>query len=103
MFVGPDDPVFAPDNGRPLDNTNILKHRILPTAKALGITLRGWHDLRRSFATLADQLGMSIGERQTLMGHLDPRMTMRYTKTPTPQAIAALQKMSKAVTGGKPN
>ena len=102
-FVGPDNPVFASDNGRPLDDRNILKHRILPVAKALGITLRGWHDLRRTFSTIGDEVGITLGERQTLMGHADPRMTMRYTRTPTPQAIAAVQKMAKLVTGGKPN
>jgi len=103
VFVGPDHPVFSNEHGRPLDDRSILNRRIKPAAKALGITLRGWHDLRRTFSTIGDEVGITAGERQKLMGHADPRMTMHYTKTPTPQAIAALQKMAKLVTGGKPN
>jgi len=104
-FIGPDDAVFASETGRPLDDRNILNRRIIPVAKALGITLTGWHDLRRTFSTVSDELGVTLGERQALMGHADARMTMHYTKTPTKQAVQAIERMSKLITGteGKPN
>ncbi len=54
---------------------------------------------RRSFATLADEVGMSTGERQALMGHKSQRMTERYTKTPSEQARVSVEKMAEKVRG----
>ena len=104
-LLGPDDAVFASETGRPLDDRNILNRRIILVAEALGIKLTGWHDLRRTFSTMSDELGVTLDERQALMGHADARMTMHYTKTPTKQAVQAIERMSKLITGteGKPN
>lgn len=60
-------------------------------------TVRRWHDLRRSFATLADQIGMTIGERQALMGHAKAAQTLQYTHTPGEQAIRALEELARKV------
>ena len=59
----------------------------------------GWHDLRRTFTTLGDEMGMSAGERQVLMGHEDARMTAHYTKTPIEQARPGLERMVKKLRG----
>lgn len=101
-FTAPDDPVFASATGKPVDERNILKRRILPIATAMGMPWLGWHDLRRTFSTLSDEVGMSSGERQAMMGHSDARMTARYTKTPTEQARRAVERMAKLITG-RPN
>lgn len=102
--IGPDDAVFASPGGLPLDSVNILKRRIRPAAKTLGISWNiGWHSLRRTFATLADEVGMTMGERQAMMGHGTAAMTERYTKTPTAQARQAVGKMAKLITEGRPN
>ena len=53
-----------------------------------------WHDLRRTFATLADQEKISIGERKTLMGHGRAEMTLPYTQVPTQQACEVLEALS---------
>jgi integrase len=50
-----------------------------------------WHDLRRTFATLADQEKISIGERKEIMGHSRAEMTLHYTHTPSEQACSALE------------
>lgn len=102
-FAGPDDPVFASQAGRPIDERNVLRRKILPAAKALGMPWIGWHDLRRTFSTLADQVGMSSGERQAVMGHARAAMTARYTKTPTEQARAAVERMAKLIGAEKVN
>ncbi len=101
-FAGPDDPVFASLSGRPIDERNILRRKILPAAKALGMPWLGWHDLRRTFSTLADQVGMSRGERQAVMGHAHGSMTDHYTKTPSEQARQSIEKMATLISA-KPN
>lgn len=98
-----DSPVFASSAGRPVDGVNVLNRKIRPIAAALGMPWIGWHDLRRTFATLADEAGMSTGERQAMMGHATSSMTARYTKTPTEQARAAVERMAKMITEGRPN
>jgi len=98
-FTAPDDAVFASKSGRPLDEKNVMRRKLRPIGIALGMPWLGWHDLRRSFATLADEVGMSTGERQALMGHKSQRMTERYTKTPSEQARIAVEKMAEKVRG----
>ena len=98
-YTGPDDPVFASDLGRPVDEKNILRRHLRKTAVAIGVPRLGWHDLRRTFATLADQLGFTIGERKALMGHSQAAMTLRYTETPTEHARLALEELAGKVKG----
>ena len=50
-----------------------------------------WHDLRRTFATLADAGKISIGERKELMGHSRAGQTLQYTHTPSEQARGVLE------------
>lgn len=88
------DIVFVGRAGRPVDAGAILKRQIRKHSPNLG-----WHDLRRTFATLADQIGMTMGERQALMGHARASMTMQYTHTPGEHAIAALEEMGDRVKG----
>jgi integrase len=98
-FNGPDDIVFAGKTGRPVDESAMLKRQIRKAAAAIGAPALGWHDLRRTFATLADQLGMTMGQRQALMGHSRAAMTMQYTHTPTEQARAALEQFAEKIKG----
>jgi integrase len=100
-FVGPDDYVFTVTGRTPVDQKNLLRRRLIPVSKALGFKL-GWHTFRRTFDTLADQVGMSIGERQAIMGHSDQSMTMRYTKTTSEQARKTIEEMAKLIEE-KPN
>jgi integrase len=100
-FIGQEDAVFVSRSGTPVDEKNIMRRRLRPTAIALGMPWLGWHDLRRSFATLADQVGMTAGERQALMGHADARMTARYTKTPTENARHGVEEMGELLRGPK--
>jgi integrase len=104
-FTDPEDAVFASRSGRPVDEKNIMRRRLRKAATALGMPWIGWHDLRRTFSTLADQAGMTAGERQATMGHADARMTARYTITPSEQARAAVERMAALISGtsGKVN
>lgn len=42
--------------GKPVDSKNLLRRRLKPIGKALGLRV-GWHTFRRTFDTLADQVG----------------------------------------------
>lgn len=87
-FMGKEDFLFTV-SGKPVDSCNLLRRRLAPLGKRLGLKL-GWHTFRRTFDTLADQIGMSLGERQAVMGHSDAAMTQRYVKTPSEQARTAM-------------
>ncbi len=98
-FKGPDDFVFTV-TGKPVDAKNLLRRRLVPLGKKLGLKL-GWHTFRRTFDTLADQVGMSLGERQAVMGHSDAAMTQRYTKTPYEQTRERVETMGKLIDPGE--
>ena len=68
-------PVFAKD-GKDLPYTNITRawYRI---QKLSGIKIRA-HDLRHGFASMLVSGGRSLYEVQQILGHSDPKVTMRY-------------------------
>jgi integrase len=68
-YTAPEDAVFASRSGLPVDEHNVMRRRLRKVATSLAMPWIGWHDLRRTFATLADQVGMSAGERQAFMDH----------------------------------
>jgi integrase/recombinase XerC len=95
-----DEPVFVGKDGRnPRDQQSMLNRRVRPASAAIGYPKLGWHDLRRTFATLADQLNLTIGERQALMGHARAAQTLDYTHTHSSRAVAALELFAERVKG----
>jgi integrase len=91
--------VFSGRNARPVDAGAMLNKQIRKGAATIGFPKLGWHDLRRTFATLADKHGMSMGERQALMGHSRAAMTMQYTHTHSQQAVDALGRLDEDING----
>lgn len=96
-----DDPVFAGAiaPSQPLDQQAMLNDHVRKASAAIGVPALGWHDLRRTFATLADQLGLSIGVRKALMGHSRAEMTLAYTHTSSQEATTALELLAEKVKG----
>ena len=68
-------PVFAKE-GKDLPYTNITRawYRL---QKLAGIKIRA-HDLRHGFASMLVSGGRSLYEVQQILGHSDPKVTMRY-------------------------
>ncbi len=68
-------PVFAKE-GKDLSYTNITRawYRL---QKLAGIKIRA-HDLRHGFASMLVSGGRSLYEVQQILGHSDPKVTMRY-------------------------
>jgi integrase len=93
-FVGPDDLVFASSVGTPLNENNLLRRVIKPVAKALGMPWLSWHVFRHTHATLGEQIGMALSDRQAQMGHGDVRMTMHYTHSDMDRRRTAIEDMS---------
>ena len=95
-WSGPTDPVFVARTGKPADEHNIMRRHIKPAAEQLGMNV-SWHVFRRTFSTLSDQVEMTAGQRQALMGHASILMTARYTQTGTEEVRSALDKLGEKV------
>jgi integrase len=95
-WQGPEDPVFASSVGTPMDEHNVAKRQLKQAAALAGLgtpavpgakgvkrkeakSWVSWHCFRHTNATLADQLGVTVTERQKILRHATARMTMHYT------------------------
>ncbi len=75
----PDAPVFVSRAGTPLDHRNIGDRYLKAAAKRIGCPWVSWHTLRHTNSTLADQAGLSVSERQRILGHATAQQTLAYT------------------------
>lgn len=105
-FTGPDDLVFASRNGTPLNERNLLRRVLKPAGAQLGIPWLSWHVFRHTHATLGEEIGMSLSDRQAQMGHGDVRMTLHYTHSDLTRRRQAIEAMSDRLFSepvGRPN
>lgn len=79
-------PGHAPD--KPLSDIYIFWNRL---RNALGLTDVRIHDLRHTFASFLVNAGRSLYEVQNLLGHSDPRTTMRYAHLGQAALLAAAE------------
>ena len=84
QFNGPDDLVFG--IGKTPINYDVSLRKLKKAGKPAGIEV-SWHDLRRFFANISDQIGMPEADRQYMMGHSSAAMTRHYTTTPAIERI----------------
>jgi integrase len=70
------DPVFANEDGEPIDGS-ALRRRYLSDLQTAGLRYLRFHDLRHTFGSLAIN-SASIVQVQAWMGHADIKTTMRY-------------------------
>ncbi len=98
-FTGPDDLIFASRNGTPLNESNLLKRVLKPAGEQLGIPWLSWHVFRHTHATLGEQIGMALSDRQAQMGHGDVRMTLHYTHSDLNRRRQAIETMSDRLIG----
>ena len=68
--------MFSSGRGTPLDKSNLMRRIIKPAAKLLGMPWLSWRVLRHTHATLGEQIGIALSDRQAQMGHGDVQMTM---------------------------
>src|SRR5262249_8567669 len=75
--IGPRDFLFQNTEGRPMNRDNFPDRRLRPAAERAKIPVRDvdFQMLRRSFATVAQFVGMDIKAIQSQLGHSTPDMT----------------------------
>ncbi len=84
--------IFAnPATGKPFVTITRVWYRI---RKQVGISHLRIHDLRHSFASLLVSGGRSLYEVQQILGHSDPKVTMRYAHLSTKALQAAASSAS---------
>jgi integrase len=98
-FAGPDDLVFASRKGTPLNESNLLKRFVKPVGVKLGMPWLSWHVFRHTHATLGEQIGMSLSDRQAQLGHGDVRMRLHYTHSDLERRRAAVETMTERLLG----
>ncbi len=72
----PKNPVFAGEDGEPIDGS-ALRRRYVADLDRAGLRFLRFHDLRHTFGSLAIN-SASIVQVQAWMGHADIKTTMRY-------------------------
>lgn len=97
QFTGPAHPVWANREGKHRDRHALGFRYLKPAAKKAGVPWVSWHTFRHTSATLADQAGMSVTERQRVLGHAASAITMHYTHVEIEQVRSKMEGI------GKPN
>lgn len=88
VYASPDDWVFASvrtRGKRPVWGQSLMRKKIHPVAKKLGINKRiGWHTFRHSYSSILRSLGTDINVQQDLLRHSSARLTLdTYTQSVT--------------------
>ena len=96
--TGPDDWVFPSETGRtPLRPDNVWKNYFLPHLKPLGLDWVNFQVMRRSHATLLDDLGVDPQVRADQMGHTVDVNQNQYTRSSLDRRRAAVNGLEKAL------
>jgi integrase len=96
-FAGPDDIVFATRRGTPGHASNLRRRIIKPVGKVLGIPWLNWNCFRNTFATLGEQLGIALSDRQAQMGHGTVWMTQEYTVSDIDRRRAGAERIARSI------
>jgi integrase len=95
---GPEDLVFASKKGTPINERNMLRRVLKPAGQKLGIPWLSWHAFRHTHATLGEEIGMALSDRQAQMGHGDVRMTLHYTHSNLDRRRHSIEEMTDRLT-----
>ena len=84
--------VFHKEDGKPLDDRDVLRDIIRPAAERLDLYFEGfgWHSFRRQNITLMQEEGATTFEAMEQAGHTRSTMTSHYT-------VVALTRREQAV------
>lgn len=77
----PNEPLFLSPDGKRLHPENLVKRKLRPLLKKLGVYVKGTacHGFRHGAATKLDELGTPVATRQQRLGHADTDTLMGYT------------------------
>lgn len=68
--------LFATRNGTPFDQNMLVKRKLHPVLRQLGIPCAGLKAFRHANMTLLDRIGAPLKVRQERVGHSDSRLTL---------------------------
>lgn len=91
--------LLATRNGTPFSERNLLRRVLKPAGEKLGIPWLSWHVFRHTHATLGEEIGMALSDRQAQMGHGDVRMTMHYTHSDMNRRRLSIEAMTDRLVG----
>ena len=77
----------------------MLRRHLKPVGKKRGIPWLSWHVFRHTHATLGEQIGMALSDRQAQMGHGDVRMTLLYSHSDLNRRREAIEELTAKLTG----
>lgn len=82
-------------NGQPMDDRQLLRNILRPTAKRLGFDFPGfgWHTFRRQNITMIQEEGATPFEAQAQAGHSKPMMASIYTMVGLERREIAVRKV----------
>lgn len=90
------DRVFVGAAGQPLNGDYTALVELKPAARQLGRPDCSWHVLRHTWSTLADAAGLSVAQRQIILGHTAGSMTLRYTHADLEGCRTAMEGVGKS-------
>jgi integrase len=93
---GPDDSVFYTAAGTPVDK-RASSRNLKRAGKTANVPWVSWHILRHTHATLTDGSGLTVAERQKVLGHSSPTITMDYTHPEMARVRGAVDAIAAAV------
>jgi len=87
---------FPTRKGAPLDNSTFRNRVIHPALESAGLKHIRIHDLRHTYASLLLLNGATLYDAQRLLGHTDPKTTLRYSHFTKGAASRAASVLSEA-------
>jgi integrase len=95
--------IFATSRGTPWDAGLVVRRKLRPLLRLLGIQEAGLHAFRHANASLMDRLGTPLKVRQQRMGHADVRLTLQvYSQAVGEDHIRVAEQLGKMLNRCEP-
>lgn len=97
------DLLFPSAAGTIFDDRNLMRREVEPVCDRLKIPRFGWHSLRHTFSTVAENNRVPVSVVQSLLGHTNPSTTMLYAHAQDESKQNALELVSGVLFPNVPN
>ena len=101
--VSKSDLLFPNAAGTIFDDRNLIRREVEPVCDRLGIPRFGWHTLRHTFSTIAENSRVPVSVVQSLLGHTSPSTTMLYAHAQDDAKQNALETVAGVLFPNVPN
>jgi integrase len=92
--------LFATRNGTPWDANLLVKRKLRPLLRSIGIDGGGLHAFRHANSSFMDRLSVPIKVRQQRLGHSDPRLTLGvYTHVVSEDDLRTAEQLGELLSG----